>query len=85
MARLNGTTISRRTVEALPVGKREAVFWDHELSGFGVRVYPSGTKVYLVQARSGGKSRRITIGRHGVLTAERKRTKEVVVLIGSTV
>lgn len=75
MARLNGTTISRRTVEALPVGEREAVFWDHELSGFGVRVYPSGTKVYLVQTRSGGKSRRITIGRHGVLTAEQARRK----------
>ena len=75
MARLNGTTISRRTVEALPVGAREAVFWDHELSGFGVRVYPSGTKVYLVQTRSGGKSRRVTIGRHGVLTAEQARRK----------
>ena len=75
MARLNGTTISRRTVEALPSGEREVVFWDHELSGFGVRVYPSGTKVYLVQTRSGGKSRRITIGRHGVLTAEQARRK----------
>ena len=51
------------------------VFWDHELSGFGVRVYPSGTKVYLVQTRSGGKSRRVTIGRHGVLTAEQARRK----------
>ena len=75
MARLNGTTISRRTVEALPVGEREAVFWDHELSGFGVRVYPSGTRVYLVQTRSGGKSRRVTIGRHGVLSAEQARRK----------
>ena len=75
MARLNGATISRRTVEALPVGEREAVFWDHELSGFGVRVYPSGTKVYLVQTRSGGKSRRVTIGRHGVLSAEQARRK----------
>ena len=75
MARLNGTTISKRTVEALPAGEREVVFWDHELSGFGVRVYPSGTKVYLVQTRSGGKSRRITIGRHGVLTAEQARRK----------
>jgi len=75
MARLNGTTISRRTVEALPVGERETVFWDHELSGFGVRVYPSGTKVYLVQTRSSGKSRRVTIGRHGVLSAEQARRK----------
>ena len=80
MARLNGTTISRRTVEALPVGEREAVFWDHELSGFGVRVYPSGTKVYMVQTRSGGKSRRVTIGRHGVLSAEQARRKAAQVI-----
>ena len=80
MARLNGTSISRRTVEALPVGKREAVFWDHELSGFGVRVYPSGRKVYLVQTRSGGKSKRVTIGRHGVLTAEQARRKAAQVI-----
>ena len=80
MARLNGTTISRRTVEALPTGEREAVFWDHELSGFGVRVYPSGTKVYLVQTRSGGKSRRVTIGRHGVLSAEQARRKAAQVI-----
>ena len=80
MARLNGTSISRRTVEALPVGEREAVFWDHELSGFGVRVYPSGRKVYLVQTRSGGKSKRVTIGRHGVLTAEQARRKAAQVI-----
>ena len=54
MARLNSGTISRRTVEGLPAEEREAVFWDRELSGFGVRVYPSGSKVYLVQTRAGG-------------------------------
>ena len=41
MARLQTKTISRRTVEALKVEK-DTVFWDRELSGFGVRVYPSG-------------------------------------------
>ena len=75
MARLDSGTISRRTVEALPIGDREAVYWDHELSGFGVRVYPTGAKVYVVQTRSGGKSRRVTIGRHGVLSAEQARRK----------
>ena len=59
MARLDSATISRRTVEALPVGDREAVYWDRELQGFGVRVYPSGSRVYLVQTRAGGKSRRL--------------------------
>ena len=75
MAKLTSATISRRTVEALPVGGREAVYWDTELSGFGVRVYPSGTKVYLAQTRAGGKSRRVTIGRHGLISAEQARRK----------
>ena len=82
MARLDNGTISRRTVEALPAGDREAVFWDRELSGFGVRVYPSGSKVYLAQTRSGGKSKRVTIGRHGVLTAEQARRKAAMLISG---
>ena len=82
MARLDNGTISRRTVEALPAGDREAGFWDRELSGFGVRVYPSGSKVYLVQTRSGGKSKRVTIGRHGLLTAEQARHKAAVLISG---
>ena len=80
MARLNSGTISRRTVEGLPTEEREAVFWDRELSGFGVRVYPSGSKVYLVQTRAGGKSRRVTIGRHGLVSAEQARRKAAVVI-----
>ena len=42
MARLRTKTISRRTVEALEVEK-DTMFWDSELAGFGVRVYPSGS------------------------------------------
>ena len=75
MARLDSATISRRTVEALPVGDREAVYWDRELQGFGVRVYPTGSKVYLVQTRTDGKSRRLTVGRHGLISAEQARRK----------
>ena len=58
------------------------MFWDRELSGFGVRVYPSGSKVYLVQTRAGGKSRRVTIGRHGLLTPEQARRKAAVLIAG---
>ncbi len=71
MATLNTQRISRRTVEALPVGEREALYWDSELSGFGIRVYPSGSKVYLVQTRKDGRSRRLTVGRHGLISADR--------------
>ena len=41
--------------------------------GCGVRVYPSGAKVYLMQTRSGGKSRRVTLTRRGVLSADHAR------------
>ena len=80
MARLNSGTISRHTVERLATENREAVFWDRDLSGFGVRVYPSGAKVYVVQTRAGGKSRRITIGRHGLVSAEQARRKAAMVI-----
>ena len=48
---------------------------DRELSGFGVRVYPSGAKVYVVQTRALGKSKRVTLGRHGVISADQARRK----------
>ena len=52
MARLEYRSISKRTVDGLSVGDKDTVFWDRELSGFGVRVYPSGAKVYVVQTRA---------------------------------
>ena len=45
-------------------------------------MYPSGSKVYLVQTRAAGKSRRVTIGRHGLLTAEQARRKAAVLIAG---
>ena len=75
MAKLQRRTISKRTVDGLSAGDKDAVFWDRELPGFGVRVYPSGAKVYVVQCRAEGKSRRITLGRHGVISADQARRK----------
>jgi len=69
MAKLKFRTISKRTVDALVVEDRDEVFWDDRIPGFGVRVYPSGSKMYVVQTRHKGKSRRVTLGRHGVITA----------------
>ena len=55
MARIGKKTISRRTVEALKVEK-DTIFWDSELAGFGVRVHPTGRKVYIAQTRADGKA-----------------------------
>ncbi|MDE0651844.1 MAG: site-specific integrase [Gammaproteobacteria bacterium] len=66
-------TLSKRTVDRLSVDDKDTVFWDRELPGYGVRVYPSGRKVYVVQTRVAGKSRRITVGRHGDIAPDRAR------------
>ena len=65
MARFRTKTISKRTVDALKVEK-DTLFWDSELTGFGVRVHPTGRKIYVVQTRAAGKpAKRVTVGRHG--------------------
>ena len=85
MAVLQYRTISNRTVTALAV-ERDTVFWDRELKGFGVRVYPTGGKLYLAQARGpdgpGGRrrARRITVGRHPVLGAEEARQRAALII-----
>jgi len=60
---------------ALVPAKGSALYWDSQLHGFGLRVTAKGARSYIVQARVGGRSRRVTLGRHGVLTAEEARKK----------
>ena len=66
-------TISKRTVDGLSVESGGKVFWDRELPGFGVRVYPSGRKVYVAQSRGPAGIKRLSLGRHGETTAEEAR------------
>ena len=56
MAKLQYRSISRRTVDALSVEK-DTVFWDRELAGFGVRVYPSGSQSSVPDFRDNRHSR----------------------------
>jgi integrase len=67
--------ISKRTVDGLscPVDKDRVFLWDDTLSGFGLAAFPTGKKVYVVQYRQGGSSRRATIGEHGRLTPDEAR------------
>ncbi len=62
--------ITKRSVDALKLADGgEAVLWDSELKGFGVRVQRGGGKSYVLHYRAGtGRGaplRKLTIGRHG--------------------
>jgi integrase len=75
------TKLSKRIVDAAEAREKDYVIWDDELPGFGLRVFTSGKRSYLIQYRSAGRSRRYTIGQHGVWTPELAR-KEARIQLG---
>ncbi len=80
MPKRSSFRVSKRSVDALRVNRKDAVFWDRDLPGFGVRVHRSGRKTYVVQTRGPAGLKRVTIGQHGELTPEeaRKAAREVI-------
>ncbi|MBU3887198.1 site-specific integrase [Methylosinus sp. KRF6] len=74
--------LTKRSVDELPADGATRFVWDSELKGFGVRVGEAGAKAYVVQYRTrAGRSRRMTLGRHGVLTVDEARAKARKVLV----
>jgi integrase len=72
--------LTKRVVDAAEARDKDYVIWDDELPGFGLRVFTSGKRSYVLQYRSLGRSRRYTIGLHGVWTAETARQEAKVQL-----
>lgn len=73
--------LSKRVVDAVEFREKDYVIWDDDLPGFGLRVFASGKCSYVIQYRSAGRSRRYTIGLHGVWTPELAR-KEAKIQLG---
>ena len=67
--------LTKRTVDATAPRVSGDVFaWDNELPGFGLRVKPSGAKSFVLQYRNRNhRSRRLTLGRYGILTTDEAR------------
>ncbi|MER9758447.1 tyrosine-type recombinase/integrase [Mesorhizobium sp. M0138] len=73
--------LTKRVVDAAEVRDADYFIWDDELPGFGLRMFRSGKRSYLVQYRAAGRTRRYTIGLHGVWTPETAR-REARILLG---
>ena len=66
--------LTKRFVESVKLATEDQVIFDDEIPGFGLRVLSSGVRSYLVQYRNKqGRSRRLTIGKHGKITADKAR------------
>jgi hypothetical protein len=46
--------ITKRVVEAAEAQEKDYLIWDDELLGFGLRVFSSGKRSYVIQYRIGG-------------------------------
>jgi len=74
--------LTRRLVETAKPGSRDIFLWDAEATGFGLRLSPSGRRVYVLQYRFEGLSRRYTIGRHGSPWTVETARREALRLLG---
>ena len=68
--------LTKSTIDTLPVPSSDLVYWDIASPGFGVKVTPTGRKVFIVLYRTGGagsKLRKYTIGPYGRVTLHQAR------------
>jgi hypothetical protein len=69
--------ITKTLVDAIKANGADQFIWDEgkgALSGFGIRVQPSGVASYLIQYRNAaGATRRLVLGRVGVITPTQAR------------
>lgn len=77
MAKLSKTIVDKAELREKPY-----FIWCSDLSGFGVRVFPSGKRVYYCDYRADGQRRRMNIGAHGKVTTDEARKLAIQTLGG---
>lgn len=75
LLKLTKTNIDR--VAKPHAGKNDALYWDTDTKGFGLRVTPKGLSKFIAQGRVDGTTTdvRVTIGSYGAWTVDEARRK----------
>ncbi len=70
--------LTKRAIDDLQPGDKDAFFWDADITGLAVKVTPKGKKTFMVQYRPGGRgspTRKVFIGPFGDVTLHKARTE----------
>jgi integrase len=68
--------LTKSAIDTLPIPNKDIVHWDANFPGFGVKVTPTGRKVFVVLYRTAGagsRLRKYTIGPYGRVTLNQAR------------
>ena len=75
--------LTKRLIDSAVPDAKPFSLWCSEVRGFGVRVHPSGRKVFVLRYRTkGGRDRLVTIGDHGTFTVEQARDRARAMVVG---
>lgn len=83
----NSKKLTKSFVDSIPFTESGQAFYrDTEIAGFGLRVGTT-SKTYIAEGKANGKTVRMTIGKHGVFTAEQARAeaRQILVMIAKGV
>lgn len=75
--------LTKTFVDSIPFPENGQAFYrDNEIKGFGLRIGAT-SKVYIAESKVNGKTVRVSIGKHGIYTAEqaRNQAKELLLLM----
>lgn len=63
-------------------GAAKHIIWDDEIKGFGVRIYPTGKKSFVLDYRDNNRKNLMVIGSYSVLTLDQARKDARAKLVG---
>jgi hypothetical protein len=75
--------ITERNAKSAAVPSRgQAIYFDDDVKGFGVRVTSSGSRSWIIEVRRGSRSQRITIGKLAEISAADAREQAIAIKRG---